>query len=219
MSIAKTCADFLRQSNCNLPTGKLRSGHAHELVAAYFGYKTAAALRSEKQYPLSALDEANILIPDLLNMDSRREKLKDLPLDLPSNDELARQLSKFIKENNFYDGDVWLDRDLSDPINGYIQNDPMVIEDQLGGEMATTNAYFDELYIDEFDYEVTDDGFAATLTGSLNGEQDPDKVYWGHKISFVSYMTMDRVAGRVAFSQPEFDTGGAVDDDYFDDDL
>ena len=219
MSIAKICADYLRQSNRNLPSGKLRSGHAHELVAAYFGYKTTAALRSEEHYPLSALDEAYILIPDLLNMDSRREKLKDLPVDLPSNVELARQLSTFIRENNYFDGDVWLDRDLSDPINVYIQEDPMVIEDALGGEMATTNAYFDELYIDECDIDVTEDGFAATLKGSLNGEQDPDKVYSGHKIAFVSHMTMERVAGRVAFSRPEFDTDGSVDDDYYDDDL
>lgn len=219
MSIAKSCADFLRNSNRNLPSGKLRSGHAHELVAAYFGYKTAAALRSEKHYPLSALDEAYILIPDLATMDTRREKLNGLPLDLPSNDELAEQLSRFLKDMKYFDGEVWLDRDLRDPINGYIQDDPMVIEDELSGEMATTNAYFDELYIDEYDYEVTAEGFAATLTGSLNGSPDPDKVYSGHKISFVSQMTMDRVAGRVAFTQPEFDTGGAVDDDYYEDEL
>ena len=47
----------------------MRATHAHELVAAFFGYGTAAALRAEAKFPLTAIDEARHLIPDLRRMD------------------------------------------------------------------------------------------------------------------------------------------------------
>ena len=220
MSIEKECADRLRETYRNLTGGKLRSGHAHELVAAYFGYGTAAALRAETAYPLAAIEEAAVLIPDIRLMDHRREKLNQLPDDLPSVDELAADISAYLVEEGYFAGKVWQTRDLSDEINIHIMDDPIIIEDALSGEIASTNAYFDELYIDEVIVDITDDALVATLSGSLNGEQDQDRVFHGDKINFTSVMTMFRVAGRVAYQQPEFETGGSVDVSmYYDEDL
>ena len=63
----------------------------------------------------------------------------------------------------------------------------MIIEDALSGENR-----FDEtpistkLYIDEVVVDVTEDALVATLSGSLNGEQDQDRVFHGDKINFTS---------------------------------
>jgi hypothetical protein len=212
VSIQKQCADCLRDSYAVLTGKKLLSGHAHELAAAFFGYGTAAALQSEVIYPLSELIAADILIPDIARMDARRGQLVGLPADLPDSRELARTLSEMLKSGGHFAGQVWDSEYLSDDINGYVQQDPMLIEDALSGQMAETNAYFDELYLDEVDIEVTHEVMVATITGSLNGEQDQDRAFHGDKIAFTSVMTMNRVAGRSAYSKPDFDTSGEVDD-------
>jgi len=220
MSIEKECADRLRETYRKLTGGKLRSGHAHELVAAYFGYGTGAALRAETTYPLAAIEEAAVLIPDLRLMDQRRGQLNQLPHDLRTVDDLAADISTYLVEEGYFSEKVWQTRDLSDEINIRVMDDPMIIEDALSGEIASTNAYFDELYIDEVVVDVTEDALVATLSGSLNGEQDQDRVFHGDKINFTSVKTMFRVAGRVAYQQPEFETGGSVDlSMYYDEDL
>ncbi|PDT65079.1 hypothetical protein CO683_34325 [Bradyrhizobium ottawaense] len=215
-TIQKDCADFLRMTFNNPTGGKLGSGHAHEIVAAYFGYCTAAALRAEPKYQLSALDEAAILIPDLRLMDHRMQQLNGLPVGLPNVDELASQLSGFLSKNGYLSGEVWYTRDLEEYIEvSFIQEDPMMIEDALSGEMATTNAFFDELYIDKVSLDVGDDVLVANVSGALNGENDPDKPFHGDSIAFTTMMTFERVAGRIGYRRPELETSGAVDDSYY----
>lgn len=43
-------------------------------------------------------------------------------------------------------------------------------------------------------------------------------MFSGDKINFTTYVTFDLVAGRVAYREAEFDTGGSVDDSYYFDD-
>lgn len=76
MSIHKECVDALRAKYRALTRNKLIAGHAHEIVAAYFGYGTAAALRAEAKYPLTSLEEAEILMPALAVMDQRIAELQ-----------------------------------------------------------------------------------------------------------------------------------------------
>ncbi|EEE48186.2 hypothetical protein FIV06_31440 (plasmid) [Labrenzia sp. THAF191b] len=219
MSIQKECADRLRETYRNLTGSKLKSGHAHELVAAYFGYGTAAALQAEVEYPVEAIEAAAVLIPDLALMGRRQSELNQVPTDLQPVDDLAKEITAYLVDEGYFSGKVWHARDLSDEINSYVMEDPMLIEDALSGEIASTNAYFDELYIDEVVVDVTDDAFVATLTGSLNGEQDQDRVFHGDKINFTSTMTMYRIAARIAYQEPDFETGGSVDDSmYYEDD-
>lgn len=202
----------------HLPSGRLRSSHAHELVAAYFGYGTAAALQTEIEFPLSEIEQASILIPDVARMDQRRKKLKKLPLELPSSAELARHVSAYLVQAKYFNGEIWDGMHLSDDINGYVQSHSTLIEDDLSGEIASTNAYFDELYIDEYEIQIDEDGFSANLTGSLNGQQDEDRPFHGTTIDFVSTMTMDRCAARNAYHAPVFETGGAVaETEYYED--
>lgn len=219
-TIQKDCADFLRMTFNNLTGGKLGSGHAHEIVAAYFGYGTAAALRAEPKYQLAALDKAAILMPDLRLMDQRLLQLNGLPAGLPAVDELASQLSNFLSANGYFSGEVWYTRDLEEYIDvSFIQEDPMMIEDALLGEMAMTNAFFDELYIKKVSLDVGDDVLVANVSGALNGENDPDKPFCGDSIAFTTIMSFERVAGRVGYMRPELETSGAIDDShYYDED-
>ncbi|MGY3442816.1 hypothetical protein [Bradyrhizobium sp. USDA 4473] len=215
-SIQKKCADFLRTTFNNLTGSKLGAAHAHEIVAAYFGYCTAAALRAEPTYQLSALNEAAILIPGLRLMDQRLQQLNGLPTGLTNVDELASQLSSFLSANGYLSGEVWYTRDLEEYINvSFIQEDPMMIEDALSGEMAMTNAFFDELYIDKVSLDVGDDVLVANVSGALNGENDPDKPFHGDSIVFTTMMTFERVAGRTGYRRPELETSGAIDDSHY----
>lgn len=220
MSIHKECADHLRQNHRVQTGGKLGAGHAHEIVAAYFGYGSGAALRAETKHPLTDLDQAEILIPDLGRMDQRVQALQGLPTGLPSVDDLASQISDFLKASAYFAGKVWYTRDLAEYISDtFIQEQSMQIEDDLSGAIASTNAYFDELYVEEVDLQDTGDMLVAQVSGSLNGENDPDRAFHGDSIAFTTVVRFRRLAGRVAYETPEVETSGAVDDSaYYDED-
>jgi len=211
MSLPKDCVDHLRSTYETLTGKRLGSGHAHEIVAAYLGYPTAAALQAERRFPLTEMAEAEILIPDLRLMDGRvRQIQKDL-VGPPDVNGFASVLGAFLVASGHFTGEVWLARDLSDEVNDYVQRNPSEIEEALSGEMASTNAYFDEIYIDGYDFRPSPDALVVTVSGSMDGENDPDKAYHGDKILFTSELTFERVAGRIAYARPEFDTSGGID--------
>lgn len=82
--ITKICADSLRNFVKDSHGIKLGASHAHELVAAYFGYKSRAALLADAQYPLSNLGQAQIIVMTSDSfIDQRRTELEGLPPDLP----------------------------------------------------------------------------------------------------------------------------------------
>lgn len=220
MSIVKLCADHLRHTHRALTGSKLGSGHAHEIVAAFFGYPTASALQAEPAYDPDDIIAAEVLIPDLAMLDQRLGALNGLPADLPDGDDIATMLCSYLEEAQQFAGEVWHTRDLADFIQSdVIAKDPMLIENDLSSEISSTNAFFDELYVDECSFEIFDDAIVASLSGNLNGESDQDKAFVGDSIAFTTVMTMDRVAARVGYAKPTFETEGAVDfSRYYNDD-
>ena len=84
--ISKLCADSLRTFTNDKYDIKLKASHAHELVAAYFGYKSKNAMLADTKYPISNLDQAKIIvmIPDNF-IDHRRKNLRGLSSELPDN--------------------------------------------------------------------------------------------------------------------------------------
>jgi len=84
--ITKLCADSLRaftQDNFGIV---LKSSHAHELVAAYFGYSSRAALLADTRCPITDLEKAEfIVLTPTAKIKERRSHLKGMPLDLPEN--------------------------------------------------------------------------------------------------------------------------------------
>lgn len=83
-SIPKVCADSLRTFSINNYDVKLKAAHAHELVAAYMGYKSRNGLLADKEYPVSNLNKSEIIVmvPDEF-IDQRRDNLPGLPPELP----------------------------------------------------------------------------------------------------------------------------------------
>lgn len=213
MSIQKQCADHLRVSYAAATGARLSAGHAHELAAAFFGYPTAAALQAEVAYPVAELSRADILIPDLATLEARRLGITGLPAGLPDADTIASVLEEFLSSSGGFSGDIWHTWDLKEYLGtDFMQLNAMRIEDALSGEIAVTNAFFDELYVEDIEISRSAEGITAVATGSLNGESDPDRAFHGDKIAFTTHITVDLVAGRVGFTKPEVSTDGAVDD-------
>ncbi len=82
--ITKLCADSLRSFSHNKFGIELKSSHAHEIVAAYFGYSSRAALLADSKRPIGNLRKAEfiVLTPSAFIKD-RCKDLKGLPENLP----------------------------------------------------------------------------------------------------------------------------------------
>ena len=214
---SKLCADHLRATLDS--SSKLKASHARELAAAYFGYKSHAALLADTRYPIVNLTDASILIPDVPMLSTRITQLKDLPSDLPT----AMQLAKAIGEGlsvDYFGGEIWL----YDSLENYLMEVLLIredgrIQDCLSGVMAETNAYFDDAYYDEA--EISDDGdvVAVTINGVYSGENHQDRLFCGDQIDMRVEIELYRCAGRRAFTDFDISATGEVNDDWVDPEL
>lgn len=106
--ITKLCADHLRnytQDNFGI---KLKAAHAHELVAAYFGYQSRAALLADKLYPISNLIQANVFVLAPTGpINQRRKSLRELPIDLPDTYALSEGIYGGLIADSLLRGTIW----------------------------------------------------------------------------------------------------------------
>lgn len=220
IDISKLCADAIRANPALTGVEKLKSSHAHELVAAYFGYKSRASMLADAAYPLGALGEAAVLCPDIRLMDARRPQLDGLPASLASSRDIASYLCDFLKAEGLFAGEVWLYEDLEHYImEVYLPAHDYLILDELSGVMAETNAQFDEPYYEDAIVNDAGDAFIIDVTGTYYGSNDPDKPFSGDQIDMKITVTLPRVSGRTAFGEPDLDAGGAINDDWVDPEL
>lgn len=221
IDLSKLCADFLRTNYAPNHSTKLKASHARELVAAFFGYKSHAALTLEKNYPLSALEEAAIFIPDLPLIEQRRQCLKGLPEDVLATSDLATLLSTYLKEEGRFSGNIWL----YDTLETYIMeemliNNDSLVMDELSGVMAETNTEYSDFpyyenasIIDHLDY------MEIEVTGKLQGTPLDDKPFCGDTIDMGATVTLYRIAGKRGFMDFEIEAVGSVNDDWVDPEL
>ncbi len=89
-NLSKICADSLRSFTNKKYDIKLQASHAHELVAAYFGYASKNAMLADTQHPISNQNQSEIVVmkPDGF-IDQRRENLQGLSSDLPDSYKLG----------------------------------------------------------------------------------------------------------------------------------
>ena len=164
--ISKICSDFLRAHHNGSLSEKLKASHARELVAAFFGYKSHAALIAESDFPLARIEETAILAPDMPLVEKRRAKLNGLPPDLLSSRDLADALCKHLQAESLFHGEVWLhDRLDYFVIENYLPDQDYQVMDQLSGVMAETNALFDEAYYEEAVVAHGPEELTITVTG------------------------------------------------------
>jgi hypothetical protein len=107
--IAKLCVESLRAYARDELSCKLKAAHAHEIVAAVFGYKSRVALLSDVARPVSKLQEADFIVLDASTtlLDQRRQSLIDLPRELPESVLIARQVYSVIVGQKWALEKIW----------------------------------------------------------------------------------------------------------------
>ncbi|OKS88700.1 hypothetical protein [Mucilaginibacter polytrichastri] len=131
LDITKRCADSLRTFTQNNYGIQLKSSHAHELVAAYMGYSSRAALLADNKCPITNLREANLLIlTPTAPIKERRTKLEGLPENLP--DDIAEGVYLPLYDEKWILHKIWptleyLGKALADQ---HIQSKPLFYRDQ-----------------------------------------------------------------------------------------
>ena len=192
--ISKFCADSLRTSSTETYDIKLKAAHAHELVAAFFGYSSKNALLADRKYPVNNLDRAEIVVmisDDFI--DQRRKELQGLSLELPDSYTLGEavygplftdewwvspyppfrsfeKLAKFLVENNDAYQEVFkFYRDI--PVHHYVDIKPSENDVRLSVIHST-----------------------RTSTGEMLGHGE-------------TTINLPRIAGRIGFSKPQVSVG------------
>lgn len=217
MSISKLCADHLRSVHESDYGQKLKASHAREIVAAFFGYKSHAAQIAETDFPLSKIEEAAVMVPDVDRITRRITRLNDLPSNLPSAYELARILSDYLVDEDWFGGELWLYESVENyVIEVYLPEHDYEVSEQLSGVMAETNAYFEEAYFEEAVVSRNSEGMSIEATGTYSGSSDPDKMFAGDTIDMSAIITLDRVAGHTCYFEADMSVGGEINDDWYD---
>lgn len=111
LEITKSCADSLRTFTQNNYGIQLKPTHAHEIVAAYFGYSSRAALLADKKCPVETLKDAELIILNhpMRRIEQRLKTLVNLPAGLPSRDILAATIYETITTAEKLSKNVWTD--------------------------------------------------------------------------------------------------------------
>ena len=205
-NITKLCADSLRaflNSNYGI---RLKSGHAHEITAAVFGYKSRIALLADRSFPMSRLDQAEfiLLLPDSQLLDQRLQCLEGLPDDLPSVDILTEAIYSVIT---------------NDPaLSEKVQPSFHVLAKLLAGEPLHEKLKMFGLSPKDFNWEVnveSEPGLSdVVMTVSLDYLTDSGGRNRYGKVD----VKLSRIAGNIGYGAPEvhptFYTGQFRDPDF-----
>ena len=209
--VSKLCSDFLRECYPGL-----KATHARELVAAYFGYKSHAALLADKANSLEFLDMAAVLVPDVYVINERRDCLNGLPEHLPHSYKLVDELTQFLQSEELFTGEVWECADIGDfMIDEYLpEHLSPDLDIELEKVVASTNAVFEEISYERADVEETQNSVTIIVTGSYSGYSLDDNDFSGDLIDMEITVHLARCAGHIAFEEPEIDVVGTVNRDY-----
>jgi len=199
-----------------LPNGdKIKSAHSYELVAAYFGYKSYSALRADHNYPLRNIESAEYVFPEITKLELRTQQFYGTQVERYSYI-IARHISDFLSSAIGLQAKIWICENLEEMIVAELVHAEFSnIEDAVSGEMATTNAYYDELYFEEASVFIQQGVLSFTTDGDLNGEQDWDRAFYGDKINISIAGTMEQVSGTTCFTNLKMEIDGAVDHSHF----
>ena len=199
-SISKICADSLRTlANEDYGT-KLKAAHAHELVAAYFGYRSKNALLADENYPISALAQAEIVVTmpdDFFNR--RRTNIQELSSDLPDNSILYKAIRTALAANECLKSPFPLFSDF----------------EKLARSLLARSSQYDaafyfhrEIPIDHFVSVEDAEDYVLLTVVHAHAPQSEESLAEGY-----TTITLPRVAGRIGFGAPELMptafTGGA----------
>lgn len=202
MSIAKLCADQLRAISNNYGV-KLKSSHAHELVAAFFGYKSKAALLSDTLASIENIGQAQIfvLIPSAF-IEERRKCLIDLPSDLPDTYILGEEMFTFLAAQKMLVANSFPSwRHLSEALTKeYLQKNGHLILPRNFGPFEKAHNIFNKP-LDDFNLgiETTDNDVKIKVSNRYYGSNHVNFQF----IDVVLTIKLQRIAGHFGYAKPE----------------
>lgn len=104
--ITKLCADALRSYvSSRSSISPLKSSHAHEIMAAFFGYKSKIALHADTQHPISNLNQADIIVLPPHNEAANtifQQRRKDLQINAFDEYDVSNIVSDVLKNSPIY---------------------------------------------------------------------------------------------------------------------
>jgi hypothetical protein len=191
LSIEKSCADSLRfffQENHQI---ELKATHAHELVAAYFGYQSRAALLAETKYPLSNLSEAEtVIFPPHDVLEIRIKGLLGESPALPDVPSISKRLLEVLVAEKAISGRVF---------SCFEQIATLTAEEHLNRRWNKLGINLSSVKLDlDMDVEWGSDNVLLTVFRSYQAfGQNPERLR-DSKIS----IEIPRVAAKLGFGKP-----------------
>lgn len=196
-SFIKRCADDLRVFSENHGC-KLKASHAHEIVAAIFGYKSKAAMDADDLHSMENLQQANIyvLTPSAF-VDARRECLEGLPQDLPNTYTLAEALIPTIG-GSFKGKSFASFSHFAEIVSGeYLQaNGSSLIPDYFGHYRNARQIFSQPIFEFKARIKDTQEGITVTTTNRYYGSVD---LHFPSVDTMVT-ISLRRVAGHVGYT-------------------
>lgn len=198
LEITKICADSLRaftQDNYGI---QLKSSHSHELVAAYFGYSSRAAMLADKECPIGTLKDAELIILNhpTQRIEQRLKTLVNLPLGLPSSDILTATIYKTIVTNEKLHGKVWTD--FKEMAIAYAEDRVFYNEKMM--KMIGIDSGFDQRELDwliQVDIKTEDANVLMIVTYDY-----PAKAKKPMRHASVA-VTLPRISGNIGYGEPK----------------
>lgn len=187
---SKLCADSLRTLASEEYGVKLKPTHAHELVAAFFGYGSKNALLADDRHPISALAQAEIVVTmpdDFLN--KRRVGLQELSPHLPENSILYEAIRSVLVANDWLRSPFPLFSDFDKLARSLLARSP---------QYDAAFPFYRDLPMEHFvSVEDTEEFVLLTVAHALEPRSEESLV------NGYTTITLPRVAGRIGYGAPE----------------
>lgn len=186
----KLCADSLRTFTNKNHGIKLKAAHAHELVAAFFGYSSKNAMLADIKYPITNLAQAEIIVMTSDNVVNRRRKnLQGLSSELPD----SYTLGESIYEPLF--SDEWWASPYP-PFRDYKKLAEYLVENNEAYQAAFIFRH--DIPIHHYvDVQVAEKGVLLTV---IHASQTSTGEMLGNGKTTIN---LPRIAGRIGFSKPQ----------------
>ncbi|MFG1520362.1 hypothetical protein [Halobacteriovorax sp. ZH1_bin.1] len=191
--ISKKCADSLRSFTKENYDIKLKAAHAHELVAAYFGYKSKNSMLADARLPISRLEDADIIVMiDDVEINNRRDDLQSISDLLPDSYKLGEPFyTALFSDLTLYKSEFPPFRSFKGFTQFYIENS------------KRWNSIFKHIEDIKLDHIVEVDSqkdFVKISVIHTSKNSRNEYLDLGETI-----LTLERVAGRIGYKEPRMD--------------
>ena len=188
--ISKICVDSLRNFVHEKYHIKLKAAHAHELVAAFIGYRSKNTMLADTKYPISNLDQAEIIVmsPDD-DIDQRRKNLQGLSSELPDSYTLGEAVYTSLLSD-----EGWASQ--YPPFRGFEKLAKFLVENN--DAYQSVFKFYRDIPMHHI-VEVNDEEGGVTLTVLHSHRTSTGKMHGVGKTT----IKLRRVAGRIGYGKPQ----------------